>query len=209
MRSLRTSLAAPLTLGLVVAALLAGCSSTTKTTGAGAPASAAGTSAGTPAATSASGATSATSPSAASSDAGGSGPQTVATASGSAGTYLTADDGKAVYLFAKDTGTTSTCYGQCAQYWPPVLTTGAPAADSGAQASLLGTTKRTDGTTQVTYGGHPLYYFAGDKTAGSTAGQGVNAAGGLWWLVAPSGSAITSGAHTSPSATASTSSSRY
>jgi len=111
MRSLRTSFAAPLTLGLVVAALLAGCSSTTKTTGAGAPA---GTTAGTT--------------SAAASDAAGGGPATVSTASGPAGTYLTADDGKAVYLFAKDTGTTSSCYGQCAQYWPPVLTTGAPAA---------------------------------------------------------------------------------
>jgi predicted lipoprotein with Yx(FWY)xxD motif len=95
-----------------------------------------------------------------------------------------------VYLFVADTGTSSTCNTACATVWPPVLTTGAPQAGTGATASLVGTTTRTDGTIEVTYAGHPLYYFVQDKSPGDTTGQGVNSFGALWWVLSPSGAAI-------------------
>lgn len=107
------------------------------------------------------------------------------------GQILVDGSGKTVYLFVQDTGTSSTCYTTCAQFWPPVLSTGAPHVGAGAQASLLGTTQRTDGTTEVTYAGHPLYYFLSDNQAGDTKGQGVNGFGALWWVLDPSGKAIT------------------
>jgi predicted lipoprotein with Yx(FWY)xxD motif len=106
------------------------------------------------------------------------------------GQILVDASGKTVYLFVADTGTSSTCYTSCAAIWPPVVTTGAPKAGTGAQSSLLGTTARTDGTTEVTYAGHPLYYFIQDKAAGDTKGQGINGFGGLWWVVSPSGAAM-------------------
>ncbi|HEY8798137.1 MAG TPA: hypothetical protein VIO85_09765, partial [Candidatus Dormibacteraeota bacterium] len=106
------------------------------------------------------------------------------------GKILVDGNGMTVYLFVADTGTASTCYTSCATIWPPVLTTGAPKAGAGAQASLLGTTARTDGTTEVTYAGHPLYYFIKDKKPGDTTGQGVNGFGALWWVLAPSGAAM-------------------
>jgi predicted lipoprotein with Yx(FWY)xxD motif len=106
------------------------------------------------------------------------------------GQILVDGKGMTVYLFVADKSTTSTCYSSCAQYWPPVLTTGAPQAGSGAQASLLGTTKRTDGKIEVTYAGHPLYHFVQDKQAGQTTGQGVDGFGGLWWVISPAGAAI-------------------
>jgi predicted lipoprotein with Yx(FWY)xxD motif len=107
------------------------------------------------------------------------------------GQILVDAKGMTVYLFVADTGTASTCYTQCATIWPPVLTTGAPQAGTGAQASLLGTTTRTDGTVEVTYAGHPLYYFFKDKAAGDVTGQGINGFGGLWWVLSPAGAAIT------------------
>jgi predicted lipoprotein with Yx(FWY)xxD motif len=107
------------------------------------------------------------------------------------GQILVDDKGMTLYLFVADTGTSSTCYTTCATIWPPVLTTGAPQAGTGAQASLLGTTTRTDGKVEVTYSGHPLYYFVQDKAAGDTKGQAINGFGGLWWVMSPSGAAIT------------------
>jgi predicted lipoprotein with Yx(FWY)xxD motif len=107
------------------------------------------------------------------------------------GQILVDDKGITVYLFVADTGTASTCYGSCAAIWPPVLTTGAPQAGTGADASKLGTTTRTDGKVEVTYAGHPVYYFFKDKAAGDTTGQGVNGFGGLWWVMSPAGAAIT------------------
>jgi predicted lipoprotein with Yx(FWY)xxD motif len=106
------------------------------------------------------------------------------------GQILVGEKGMTVYLFVADTGTTSTCYTSCATIWPPVLTTGAPQAGAGASASLLGTTTRTDGKVEVTYAGHPLYYFVQDKAAGDTTGQGINGFGGLWWVLSPSGAAV-------------------
>lgn len=107
------------------------------------------------------------------------------------GTILVDGSGKTLYLFAADTGTTSTCYGQCATYWPPLLTNGAPQAGTGVNASLLGTTKRTDGTEEVTYAGHPLYFVVTDHNPGDATGQAVNNFGGPWYVVGPSGSKVT------------------
>jgi len=107
------------------------------------------------------------------------------------GQVLVDSKGLTVYLFLADNSTTSNCNSaSCAQYWPPVLTNGAPQAGAGLNASLLGTIKRSDGTTQVTYAGHPLYRFVSDKAAGDETGQGVNAFGAPWYVVSPSGAQI-------------------
>ena len=105
----------------------------------------------------------------------------------SIGTVLVTGQGRALYMFALDKQGKSACYGQCAHYWPPLLTSGRPAVGSGAKASLLGTTRRKDGTLQVTYSGHPLYRFIKDTKAGQTSGQGLNLSGGLWWTLSPTG----------------------
>jgi predicted lipoprotein with Yx(FWY)xxD motif len=129
----------------------------------------------------------ATSPAASSGATSASGGVTIQTAHTSLGTVLTDGKGITVYLFEADTTTKPTCYGACAQAWPPVLTTGAPAAGAGAKASLLGTVKRTDGKLQATYAGHPLYYFVQSTTPGNVSGQGSNAFGAHWDAVRPSG----------------------
>jgi predicted lipoprotein with Yx(FWY)xxD motif len=115
---------------------------------------------------------------------------TIAVATSKLGQILVDGNGMTLYLFVADTGATSTCYTSCAAIWPPVLTSGAPQAGAGASATQLGTTTRTDGKVEVTYGGHPLYYFVQDKAAGDTTGQGINGFGGLWWVVSPAGAAI-------------------
>ena len=110
----------------------------------------------------------------------------------SLGSTLVAANGKTLYMFAHDTSTKSTCSGSCATYWPPLYTTGKPTAGPGVHASLLGTTHRTDGKLQVTYHGHPLYFFAGDKQAGATGGEGIKAFGGKWFALSPAGVKIVS-----------------
>ncbi len=117
----------------------------------------------------------------------------VGKASDSNGTYLTGASGRALYLWVADKGSKSTCSGACASVWPPLVTKGSPVASSGVTASDLGTTTRSDGSKQVTYKGHPLYYYAADSSAGKVTGQGSDSFGAKWWLVAPSGSAITGG----------------
>jgi predicted lipoprotein with Yx(FWY)xxD motif len=92
-----------------------------------------------------------------------------------------------LYVFSADRGPSSTCYGACAKAWPPMLTKGAPTA-AGLNPSLLGTTMRHDGSLQVTYGGHPLYYWSGDTTH-TIMCQHVNLHGGFWYLVSPNGRA--------------------
>ena len=109
---------------------------------------------------------------------------------GNLGTFLTDGAGRTLYLFDADHGTTSNCGGTCAAAWPPLTTKGSPKAAGQAQAAMLGTTNRGGGVRQVTYGGHPLYYYAGDQGAGDTGGQGIDGYGAKWWVVAPSGAAI-------------------
>ena len=114
----------------------------------------------------------------------------VGTKTSSLGTFLVDGKGRALYLWDADHGSMSACSGACAQAWPPVTTTGTPKASGAVKASLLGTTKRTDGTREVTYAGHPLYTFAGDTQAGQTTGQGSNGFGAPWWVVTPAGKAL-------------------
>ena len=95
-------------------------------------------------------------------------------------------NGKVAYVFGADRGTTSRCYGVCAAAWPPVMTTAAPKAGSGVEAKLLGTTTRKDGSLQVTYNGHPLYYYSADKV-GKVMCQHANMHGGLWLIIKPNG----------------------
>ena len=106
------------------------------------------------------------------------------------GRILVDSKGITLYDFVKDKGGVSACYGACAALWPPVLTKGKPIAGPGLRTSLLGTTKRSDGKLEVTYGGHPLYYFVTDRKPGQTTGQGVNQFGAPWWVIAATGKEI-------------------
>jgi predicted lipoprotein with Yx(FWY)xxD motif len=125
------------------------------------------------------------------SSASSSGGTVITTATSSGGTVLASGSGRAIYLWAKDTGDMSNCNGACAGAWPPVTTTGTATAAGSAKASDIGTITRSDGTKQVTYDGHPLYYFSGDSGPGTASGQGSDAFGAKWWLVAPVGSDVT------------------
>jgi predicted lipoprotein with Yx(FWY)xxD motif len=122
---------------------------------------------------------------------------TVKVAQTGLGKILVDSKGRTLYLFKHDSGKKSRCFGACAAAWPPLRASGKPTAGSGARASMLGTTKRSDGKPQVTYNGHPLYRFQGDKKPGDTNGQGINAFGGLWWAVSSSGKQITGSGSTS------------
>jgi predicted lipoprotein with Yx(FWY)xxD motif len=119
-----------------------------------------------------------------------SGAATISVRGSGLGQILVDASGKTLYLFEADTGTQSTCSGACAQAWPPLTTTGAPKADGGASQSLVGTTVRGDGATQVTYHGHPLYYFISDAKPGDTNGEGSTAFGAGWDVLSPSGDKI-------------------
>jgi len=123
----------------------------------------------------------------------------VDTRRGALGTYLVDAKGRTLYLFEKDTGRKSTCSGACATVWPPLTTKERPEAEGAAKASKLSTSRRADGTKQVVYNGHPLYRFAPDTKAGQTKGQGVNGFGALWYVVSPSGKAITASGASAPS----------
>jgi predicted lipoprotein with Yx(FWY)xxD motif len=114
----------------------------------------------------------------------------VAVAKSPFGRILVDSRGITLYDFVKDKGTTSACYGACAALWPPLITKRTPIAGPGVRASLLGTTKRKDGKLEVTYNGHPLYYFVSDMKPGQTTGQGVNQFGGPWWVLSPAGKEI-------------------
>jgi predicted lipoprotein with Yx(FWY)xxD motif len=102
------------------------------------------------------------------------------------GKALFGPSGKVVYVFGADRGSTSRCYGVCATAWPPLLTRAAPLAGHGVEAKLLGTTKRKNGTLQVTYNGHPLYYYEADKV-GKVMCQHATMHGGLWLIIRPNG----------------------
>lgn len=108
------------------------------------------------------------------------------------GKILVDANGRALYLFEKDTGGKSSCSGSCASVWPPLTASGKPAPGGGVSASALGTTSN-GGKTQVTYDGHPLYYYVSDSGPGQTSGQGLNQFGALWYVLSPQGQAIKSG----------------
>jgi predicted lipoprotein with Yx(FWY)xxD motif len=164
-------------LALIAAAALAACGSSGATT----------TSAAAPAAQP----SPAAQPAAPTASSGTSSGVTIATTQGSAGTYLVGASGRAIYLWVADPMNGSNCSGACLSAWPAVTATGAVHAGSGVSAAKLGTITRSDGTKQVTYAGHALYYYAGDTAAGTTTGQGSDSFGAKWWLVSRAGSAIT------------------
>ncbi len=110
---------------------------------------------------------------------------------GNLGTVLVDAQGRTLYLFAKDSGTQSACFGTCAHYWPPARASGKPTAGNGLNASLLGTTSRSDGGAQLTYNGHPLYQFSGDQNPGDTSGQGLTDFGGSWYALSAAGDQVT------------------
>jgi predicted lipoprotein with Yx(FWY)xxD motif len=111
---------------------------------------------------------------------------------GKLGTFLVDGSNQTLYLFEADKTSRSTCTGACAKAWPPALTSGKPSAvsGSGVKSSKIGTTKRADGTTQITYDGHPLYRFIKDTKSGDTKGEGSKAFGAEWYVLAPSGKKI-------------------
>jgi len=130
---------------------------------------------------------------------------TVATRSGPLGTFLTDGSGKALYMFASDTSSKSTCSSTCVTYWPPLTTTGTVKASGKASGSRLATITRTDGSKQVTYNGHPLYLFKLDTAPGDTQGEGTTNFGAKWWVLAPSGKPITSSGSSAPTSSRPTS----
>lgn len=150
-------------IGLVVAACSSGSATTTTNTHASSPATA---------------------------QAGGTATVSLAAVTGIPAKALVGPNGRTLYLFQADKNGMSACSGACAAAWPPVTLTGTPKAGMGVSQALLGTIKRSDGTVQVTYNGHPLYYFTADTAAGIAHGQAVKAFGAEWDVVGASGSKI-------------------
>jgi predicted lipoprotein with Yx(FWY)xxD motif len=106
------------------------------------------------------------------------------------GKILVDSQGRTLYLFQKDSGTTSSCTGACAAAWPPLRSSGNPVDHGGAAASLVGTSARSDGKAQATYNAHPLYRFVKDRKRGDTNGEGLLAFGGTWFAVSPAGNPV-------------------
>jgi predicted lipoprotein with Yx(FWY)xxD motif len=173
-------------IGLLMAACSSGSSTTTSSPAAASPAS---SSAAASSAAAAPATTQASSP-AATGQASGAVTVSLATVSGIPAKALVGSNGRTLYLFQADMHGTSTCTGACAAAWPPDIVTGQPQAGSGVSQALLGTITRPDGTVQVTYNGHPLYYFTADTAAGTAHGQAVKAFGAEWDVVGASGSKI-------------------
>jgi predicted lipoprotein with Yx(FWY)xxD motif len=117
---------------------------------------------------------------------------TVGVASSPLGRIVVDGKGRTLYLFEKDKNHRSACDGQCAKYWPPLLTDGKPVARAGVKRTLLGTTPRANGSEQVMYAGHPLYRFVQDRKAGQTKGEGSHAFGAGWDVLTPGGKKIES-----------------
>ena len=109
------------------------------------------------------------------------------------GKILVDGKGRTLYLFEADKGKSSTCDGACATSWPPLTTSGMPTAGTGVIGAKLGTTKRSDGSTEVTYNGHPLYTYAGDQAPGQTTGQGSDSFGAEWYVLSSSGKTVERG----------------
>ena len=115
----------------------------------------------------------------------------ITTKTSSAGDFLVTGSGRTVYLWMKDGKDSSACSGACAGAWPPVTSTGAVTASGSVNMADVTTFTRSDGSKQVAYDGHPLYYFVGDSGPGKVTGQGSDGFGAKWWLVDPAGAAIT------------------
>jgi predicted lipoprotein with Yx(FWY)xxD motif len=120
------------------------------------------------------------------------------------GLILVNSKGHTLYLFLKDRSGKSACYGSCARFWPPLLSQGKPTAGSGVKPSLLGTTKRSNGSRQVTYNKHPLYTYLLDKRAGQTTGEGSNNFGARWYAVSARGRAVVKASTTTSTSTTTT-----
>jgi predicted lipoprotein with Yx(FWY)xxD motif len=125
-----------------------------------------------------------------------SGPEVIAKST-SLGKVLTDGSGRTLYLFEKDSGPKSQCSGACATNWPPFTSATKPGVSGGATGSDVTLINRSGGAMQVTYNGHPLYYYVGDKSAGDLNGQGINAFGASWFVLSPGGSKV-SGKPSSP-----------
>jgi predicted lipoprotein with Yx(FWY)xxD motif len=111
------------------------------------------------------------------------------------GKVLVNSHGRTLYLFTKDKSARSGCSGACASFWPPLVATSKPTAGAGINAALLGWTKRSDGSMQVTYNRHPLYQFAKDTAAGQVHGENLDAYGGEWYVVSAKGAKVEPGEH--------------
>jgi predicted lipoprotein with Yx(FWY)xxD motif len=109
------------------------------------------------------------------------------------GQILVDGSGRTLYLFEADKVGMSTCYGNCASVWPPLLTSGTPVAGAGLDEMLLTTTSRKDGSLEVVYNGHPLYYFVSDKQAGDTTGQAISSFGANWYVLSAGGDKVDKG----------------
>ena len=131
---------------------------------------------------------------------------TVGIAKTDLGSILVNSDGHTLYVFQKDSGTMSSCSGPCSMEWPALTVNGKPTAGTGVNAGMLGTSQRSDGGTQVTYSGHPLYTFEGDSSSGDTNGQGLTDFGGAWHVLSASGNPVTSQSTSTSSSTSSSSS---
>jgi predicted lipoprotein with Yx(FWY)xxD motif len=118
------------------------------------------------------------------------GSATVGLRSTALGEILVDSKGRTLYLFEADRGGMSSCYGDCASVWPPLLVSDAPVAGSGLNRGLLGTTTRKDGSVEVVYNGHPLYYFVSDRVAGDTTGQAITSFGADWYVLSAAGSKV-------------------
>jgi len=118
---------------------------------------------------------------------------------GDLGTILVDAQGRTLYMFQKDSGAKSACYGACASEWPPLRASGKPTAGSGVSAPGIATRSRSDGKPQVTYNGHPLYLFSGDQRPGDTAGQGLTDFGGSWYALSAAGNQVSAQTSTSGS----------
>jgi predicted lipoprotein with Yx(FWY)xxD motif len=120
------------------------------------------------------------------------------------GPILVNSRGHTLYLFAKDRNGKSACGGSCARFWPPLLSQGRPTVGPGVKGSLIGTTRRSNGSRQVTYNRHPLYTFTLDKRAGQTNGEGNTAFGAKWYAVSARGTAVVRATTTTTTSTTTT-----
>jgi predicted lipoprotein with Yx(FWY)xxD motif len=180
MRNQTASIIGAVGIGLVVGACSSGSSTTGSSSASTSPAS---SKAAAPATTQASGP-------AAAGQASGTATVSLASISGIPDKVLVGSNGRTMYLFEGDKSGASACSGACAAAWPPVTVSGTPKAGSGVNQALLGTVKRPNGTVQLAYHGHPLYYFTADTAAGTAHGQGIKAFGSEWYVVSASGSEV-------------------